>query len=96
MASTYLYVPPEEYPQVAALGARWDDAAKCWYIDSDADPTRFSGWLPQDDGADEGFALASEEAFVAHAMAPASHARRRSRLSACISPAGAAPRSTRR
>lgn len=42
----------------------------CWYIGSGDDRTRFS-WLPDEDAErDEEFAITSDEAYVASAMAP--------------------------
>jgi hypothetical protein len=45
-----LYVSPEEYAEVRALGACWDRAAACWYLDASMDPRQFARWLP--DAAD--------------------------------------------
>ena len=33
MERIYLYVPREEYAEVKASGARWDDHSKRWYVD---------------------------------------------------------------
>ncbi|HEY7930217.1 MAG TPA: DUF5710 domain-containing protein [Steroidobacteraceae bacterium] len=65
-----LFVAPEEYDQVRALGASWDQRSKCWYIDSATPEARFAGWLP--DAAAQGLAdtdclIESPEAFVARA-----------------------------
>jgi hypothetical protein len=66
---TYLYVPPEEGPEVEALGARWDAKSKTWYLGPDADASRFTKWLT--DGQDDGqYTILSERAFVASASAP--------------------------
>jgi Domain of unknown function (DUF5710) len=62
---TYLYVPPEEKAEVEALGARWDDRSKCWYIGPDERAARFSKWLPDDDAIDEDFTITSDQAHVA-------------------------------
>ncbi len=35
MERIHLYVPPEEYAQVKASGAFWDDESKRWYIGRD-------------------------------------------------------------
>ena len=61
---TYLYVPPEEKAEVEALGARWDDKSKCWYIGSDQCTAGFSQWLPGAT-ADEEFTITSDRAHVA-------------------------------
>jgi hypothetical protein len=39
-----------EKDQVKALGARWDGARKCWYVQDVKDLTPFARWLPQDGG----------------------------------------------
>jgi hypothetical protein len=64
---TYLYVPPEEKAEVEALGARWDERSKCWYIGSDESAASFSKWLPDDDAIDEDFTITSDRAHVASA-----------------------------
>ncbi len=64
MARRYLYVPFEERDQVRTLGARWDVNAKCWYIGSGADATRFARWLSDDESPQE-FTIVSSRAFVA-------------------------------
>lgn len=44
----YLEVPYEEKDQAKNLGARWDPAAKHWFIDpTRAEPDMFSRWLPE-------------------------------------------------
>jgi hypothetical protein len=64
MDRTYLFVSPEEYPEVKGSGARWDDASKSWYIDEGMDPATFSRWLGEEqDNAP--FGIVSEEAFIA-------------------------------
>ena len=63
---TYLYVSPEEYNEVEALGAHWDDGSKCWYIETHEDSAKFARWLGEDDCADD-FTITSDEAFVAAA-----------------------------
>jgi hypothetical protein len=40
-----LYVSPEEYAAVEALGARWDDQLKCWYIERASQEEHFARWL---------------------------------------------------
>jgi hypothetical protein len=66
MDRIYLFVSPEEYPDVEASGARWDDASKSWYIDEGMEPARFSRWLGKQ-GGEAPFGIVSEEAFVASA-----------------------------
>ena len=66
MERTYLSVPPEEYPEVEALGARWDAESKIWYLGPDDDASRFTKWLT-DGEDDEEFTIISEQAFVASA-----------------------------
>jgi hypothetical protein len=67
MDRIYLYVPPEEYPEVKALGASWDEKSKCWYISTDTEPAKFSPWLPDDE--DEGeLNITSDEAYVVSAQ----------------------------
>jgi hypothetical protein len=64
MQRIYLHVPPEEYAEVKALGAHWDDASKSWYIVAGLAPATFTRWL--DEGDPEGeFNIASDEALVA-------------------------------
>jgi len=75
-----LFVAPEDYPQVKALGASWDRYAKCWFIDAKAPDARFAAWLPTPRAADEdavdGFVIESSEAFVAHARTDCRRCRR--------------------
>jgi hypothetical protein len=73
MDRTYLFVPPEEKAEVQLLGAHWDDIAKCWYIGPDETPARFSRWLSPED--DEGFNIASSQAYVAAATIPCQRCR---------------------
>jgi hypothetical protein len=49
MDRIYLFVSPEEYPEVKASGACWDDASKSWYIDEGMEPARFSRWLEEEE-----------------------------------------------
>jgi len=69
MDRIYLYVSPEEYPEVKASGASWDDASKSWYIGDGMEPAIFSRWLGEEQD-DAPFGIVSEEAFVARAQAP--------------------------
>jgi hypothetical protein len=66
MDRIYLFVSPEEYPEVQASGACWDDASKSWYIGEGMEPARFSRWLGEEEG-ETPFGIVSEEAFVASA-----------------------------
>jgi hypothetical protein len=61
-----LYVPPEEYAAVKALGACWDEDSKYWYIGSDVDASAFRRWLPGHDDEEE-LQITSEQAYVASA-----------------------------
>jgi hypothetical protein len=69
MDRIYLFVSPEEYPDVQASGACWDDASKSWYIGEGMEPARFSRWLGEEEG-EAPFGIVSEEAFVASASSP--------------------------
>lgn len=42
----FLAVPYGEREQASALGARWDKAAKSWYIGQGDDPEKFKRWDP--------------------------------------------------
>jgi hypothetical protein len=66
MDRIYLSVSPEEYPEVKASGACWDDASKSWYIGEGMEPAMFSRWLGEEQD-DAPFGIVSEEAFVASA-----------------------------
>ena len=62
----YLYVPPEEYAEVKASGACWDEYSKRWYVPQDRESAAWSRWMGE---AEEGeFGIESEEAFVAAAL----------------------------
>jgi hypothetical protein len=63
----YLQVPPEEYPEVKAAGAFWDDHSKVWYIESNVPSTAFSRWLESTQGESE-YGITSDEAYVALAQ----------------------------
>src|SRR5579862_8372246 len=69
MERIFLYVDPEEYAEVKALGAFWEDGTKRWYIDGGLAPASFSRWLP-DERKGEEFGLSSEQARIASAMIP--------------------------
>jgi len=75
MDRTYLFVPPEEYPELQLLGAHWDGVFKRWYIGPDEPPARFSKWLSVED--DEEFNIASSQAYVAATTIPCQHCRAR-------------------
>jgi len=66
MDRIYLSVSPEEYPEIKASGACWDDASKSWYIGENMAPGMFSRWLGQEQ-VEAPFGIVSEEAFVASA-----------------------------
>jgi hypothetical protein len=66
MDRIYLFVSPEEYSEVKASGACWDEASKSWYIGEGMEPTRFSRWLG-DEQNNAPLGIVSEEAFVASA-----------------------------
>jgi hypothetical protein len=67
MEKIYLYVPPEEYAEVKASGACWDDHSKRWYIGGDMESAAFSRWSGEAGEAE--FAITSDEALVATAHA---------------------------
>ena len=67
MERTYLFVPPEEYSEAQALGARWDAGSKRWYIEAHEPFERFSMWLPNAQADEEFFSIASTEGYVAAA-----------------------------
>ena len=46
MPNTYLTVSFTEKDAVKALGARWDAAARRWFVPDGADLTPFGEWLP--------------------------------------------------
>ena len=43
----YLVVPFAEKDEAKSMGARWDAAARKWYIPSDKDRESFKRWLPK-------------------------------------------------
>jgi hypothetical protein len=61
----YLFVPPEEYSQVQALGAHWDTGRKRWYVEADEPLERFAVWLSDMPADDEPFSIASADGYVA-------------------------------
>jgi hypothetical protein len=78
MSRIDLFVAPEDYPQVRALGARWDPQSQCWYTEGTTPDTRFAAWLPAGHFASssDGFIIESHEACVARAAAPCRSCRR--------------------
>lgn len=46
MPNTYLSVPFKEKDSAKALGARWDGAARQWYVPEGQDLTPFAAWIP--------------------------------------------------
>jgi len=73
MDRIYLYVPPEEYAEVKASGAFWDDESKRWYVPQGPVPASLSRWLGEEDDAQ--FGIESDEAFVAAAHIACSNCR---------------------
>ncbi len=65
MERLYLFVSPEEYAEVKALGASWDDALKSWYIGKGGESVAYARWLGGE--RDEGYGIRAESAFVASA-----------------------------
>jgi hypothetical protein len=63
----YLYVPFEDYAEVKARGACWDEQSKCWYIQGEMAPQNFSPWLGEE-GSEAPFGFTSDHAFVAAAQ----------------------------
>lgn len=66
-------MPPEENPEVQALGALWDSDTKCWYIDSSELPARYWRWLmdvESDDDTDNESSIVSSQAYVAATTTP--------------------------
>jgi hypothetical protein len=66
MERIYLYVSPEEYAEVKASGACWDDHSKRWYVPQDRVSATLSRWMGGGDDAEFGFE--SDEAFIAAAQ----------------------------
>jgi len=71
MERIYLYVPPEEYAEVKASGACWDEHSKRWYVSQDRASATWSRWMG--DGEEGEFGIESEEAFVAAAKTSCSN-----------------------
>jgi hypothetical protein len=70
MERIYLYVPPEEYTEVKASGACWDEHSKRWYVPRDQVSATWSRWMGdgEDLGSEAEFGIGSEQAFVATAQ----------------------------
>src|SRR5688572_20545383 len=70
---TYLYVPPEKYDQVEALGAHREAGPPVrWYIDMSQDRAVFKPWLYR--GPVTGpYSIESSEAFVAETTSECWH-----------------------
>ena len=63
MQRLYLSVSPEEYPEVKACGAEWDDMSKRWYLAEETPQEPFARWLNQERNTVE-FGIASDDAMV--------------------------------
>jgi hypothetical protein len=66
MDRTYLYVAPQEYPEVKASGALWDEQSKRWYLPDGMAPRQLSKWLDEPDEAE--FGISCDQAHVASAQ----------------------------
>src|SRR5208283_4721116 len=61
----YLAVPYGEREAAKALGAKWDKAAKCWYVGPAGDAEKLSRWLPENVPRErQAVALSPEEEFA--------------------------------
>jgi antirestriction protein ArdC/phage/plasmid primase-like uncharacterized protein/predicted RNA methylase len=61
----YLAVPYGEKDAAHALGAEWDDAARCWYIGPNGTPETLKRWLPENvPGPRQASAMAPREEFA--------------------------------
>ena len=74
MNRIYLHVPPEEYSEVKAAGAAWDDHSKAWFIAGNMPRAAFSRWLKSTPGEAE-YGIRSDEAYVASAQTACLHCR---------------------
>jgi hypothetical protein len=99
MDRTDLFVSPEEYAEVRALGACWDAAAACWYLDAAMDPRGFARWLPgrgaasdAGSGEREGFTIRSNQAYVVSASGTCCRCRRQIEVLAIYCRRGTASR----
>jgi Domain of unknown function (DUF5710) len=64
MDRIYLYVPPEDYAEAKAAGARWDDPSKRWYTVGRPVAPALARWLDEA-GAEPVYVVRSDEAYVA-------------------------------
>lgn len=60
----YLAVPYEERGPAKAAGAKWDKAAKSWYVGPNADMQRLSRWLPDNVNSQQSPAMSPREEFA--------------------------------
>lgn len=67
MANTYLDVPYKAKDEAKALGARWDPAARQWYVPEGRDLVPFHAWLPA------GKMAASSVSEITTDIAPVTH-----------------------
>lgn len=65
----FLFVPPEEYPEVKAAGATWDDVSKRWYVCEEDRSAKLSRWLGEEQ-SDPEYQIVSDRCFVASAESP--------------------------
>lgn len=65
MARVDLRVPFSDKDQAKALGARWDAAAKTWYVPSGVDKAPFAEWI--EEGSSAEFNARSGRYFIAKA-----------------------------
>jgi hypothetical protein len=63
----YLEIPPGDEAEAEALGARWEEESRRWFIAPGKDPEGFARWLPKDETDEEEFTVMSDEAYVASA-----------------------------
>ena len=63
-ARQYLAVPYSEKDQAKAAGARWDNAAKSWYVGEHADIRALQRWLPENVTQQQQPALSPEAEFA--------------------------------
>ena len=61
----YLAVPYSEKDQAKAAGARWDKAAKAWYVGDKADIRALQRWLPENVTVQQNPAIDAQSEFAA-------------------------------
>jgi len=66
MDRNYLFVTPEEYAEVQASGALWDDQSKRWYISGGMAARPFSQWLDEQDETEFGISCNQALEVSAH------------------------------